>query len=513
MNSGRSKNKLHTLRKEPSSEAAVPLPPKRWVSRVLLPGGIILTCLILLAYTARDSLWPATDVRVVRVLSKFAAQATGSVTVQAPGWVEADPFPIYVSGLATGVVDEVLVLEGHEVKAGDVVVTLIEDDARLALERAQADLEKRRAELSMSDAALTAAQTDWDNPIDRDQAVAVNSAKLQESEAELDRLSSVIVMHQAKLAELQDNHQRLLALLPSASAELEVKQLQFRCQAQKALLESTQKQQQAVEAQIQRCQAGLKAAREHRQLRIKELKTLEEAKAQVEMAKAQIDMAEVTVAEAQLRLDRMKIRAQADGVVMTRLAVPGFKVMLEGDMKESAHVVYLYNPQKLQVRADVPLADAAKVGVGQKAKIIVDVLPDEEFTGQVSRIVHEADIEKNTLEVKVAIDNPSPELKPEMLARIKFMGSGPEDTNSSALRIFVPERLCRDRSGNKAKIWLVTAQSTAKLQDIILGGNRQEGWVDVVSGLNLGDTLIADPIDGLEDGRKVRIKGESAVGF
>ena len=93
------------------------------------------------------------------------------------------------------------------------------------------------------------------------------------------------------------------------------------------------------------------------------------------------------------------------------------------------------------------------------------------------------------------------------------MGSGPEDTNSSALRIFVPERLCRDRSGDKAKIWLVTPQSTAKLQDITLGSTRQAGWVGVVSCLNLGDTLIADPIDGLEDGRKVEIKGESSVGL
>ncbi|MHC4700665.1 MAG: efflux RND transporter periplasmic adaptor subunit, partial [Planctomycetota bacterium] len=296
------------------------------------------------------------------------------------------------------------------------------------------------------------------------------------------------------------------------SAESEVKQLQFRCEAQKALLESTQKQRQVVEAQIRRCQADLKAAVEHRQLRIKERKTLEEAKAQVEMAKAQIVLAEVTVSEAQLRLGRMKIRAQTDGVVMTRLAVPGSKVMLDGDMKESAHVVYLYDPQKLQVRADVPLADAAQVGVGQKAKIIVDVLPDEEFTGHISRIVHEADITKNTLEVKVAIDNPSPELKPEMLARVKFMGSESEDTNSTAMRIFVPERLCRDRSGDKARIWLVTAQSTAKLQDITLGGNQQDGWVDVVSGLNLGDAVIADPADGLEDGQKVRTKGELSVG-
>ena len=513
MSSVEPKDKLLALRREPSSEVAVPLPPRRWVSRVLLPGGIILICLVLLIYTARDSLWPATDVRVVRVISKVTAQAAGTVTVQAPGWVEADPFPIYVSGLATGVVDEVLVLEGQEVKAGDVVVTLIEDDARLALERARTDLETRQAELPVYVAALTAAQTDWENPIDRDQAVAVSSAKVQENRAELARLSAEVTMHQAKLAELQDNHQRLLALLPNASAELEVKQLQFRCEAQKALVDSTQKQQQVVEAQIQQCQADLKAAREHRQLRIKERKTLDEAKARVEIIKAQINLAGVAVAEAQLRLDRMKIRAQADGVVMTRLAVPGSKVMLEGDMKHSAHVVHLYDPQKLQVRADVPLVDASKVGVGQKAKVVVDVLPDEEFTGHVSRIVHEADIQKNTLEVKVAIDSPSPELKPQMLARVRFIGSEAGNADSSTRSIFIPESLCRERSGDKARIWLVTVENTAKLQDITLGSNPQDGWVEIVSGLNLGDTVIAEPMEGLEDGRKVRIKGESPAGL
>jgi RND family efflux transporter MFP subunit len=477
----------------------------------LVPGGIIVICLALLTYAARDSLLPTTSVRVVRVVGKASAQAVGTVAVQAPGWVEADPFPTYVSGLATGIVDKVLVLEGQAVKAGDVVVKLIEDDARLALDQARADLEKRQAERSVYEAALTAAQTDWENPIDRDRAVAVNSAKLQESKAELEKLSADITMHQARLSELQDNHERLLALLPNASAELEVKQLQFRCEAQEALIDSTQKQQQVVQAQIRQREADLEAAQENRRLRVKERKTLDEAKAQVEMITAQISLAKVALAEAQLRLDRMKIRAQADGVVMTRLVAPGSKVMLEGDMRESAHVIYLYDPHKLQVRADVPLVDAAKVSVGQKARVVVDVLPDEEFSGRVSRIVHEADIQKNTLEVKVAIDNPSPELKPEMLARIKFLGSTTQDTDASALSIFAPERLCRDRSGDKARVWVVTAQSTAKVQEITLGGHRQDGWVQVVSGLNLGDAVIADPPEGLEDGRKVRIKGEMDV--
>jgi len=441
-------------------------------------------------------------------MSKVTTQALGRVTVQAPGWVEADPFPIYVSGLAPGVVDKVLVLEGQAVKAGDVVATLIEDDARLALAQAQADLKRRQVELPLYQAALSAAQTDWDNPIDRDQAVAVHQAKLKESQAELDRLASEIAMHQAKLAELEDSHQRLLALLPNASAELEVKQMQFRCAAQKALLDTTQKQRQVIEAQSQQYSADLKAAQAHRQLLIKERKTLEQAQAQVEMIKAQISLAEVTVAQAQLRWERMKIRTPVDGVVMTRLAVPGSKVMLEADIKESAHVVYLYDPQKLQVRVDVPLADAARVGVGQKARVVVDVLPDREFAGHVSRIVHRADLAKNTLEVKVALEDPVPELKPEMLARIKFMGATGENSDSTALSVFVPERLCQDRSGDSARIWCVTAQSTAQVQDITLGSHRQEGWIEVATGLKLGDIVIADPKEGLKDGRKVRISGE-----
>ena len=512
MRSDESKSDLMTFHRVGSSGTAVPKPRRRWVSRVLIPGGVVLVCVLLLAYTARDSLRPVTEVRVVRVIGKAASQATGSVTVQAPGWVEADPYTIYVSGLAAGVVDEVLVLEGQVVKKGEVVVTLIEDDARLALERAEAELSSRQAELPLYEAAATAAQTDWDNPISLDQAVAVARAQLEESKAELDRLSSELVMQQAKLGELEDNYGRLLSLLPNASAELEVKQMEFRVAGQKALVEATQKQQEVVGAQIRRFEADLAAARRHRELRIEERKALDGTRAEVAMRKAQVRMAEVGAAEARLRLERMKIRAQADGIVMRRLASPGSKVMLEGDMKESAHVIYLYDPQKLQVRVDVPLADAAAVGVGQKAKVVVDVLPEKEFDGQVSRIVHEANLEKNTLEVKVALENPTEELKPEMLARIKFLAKVTKATEgAAALSVYVPERLLQDRAGDKARVWLVTVESNARRQEITLGGGRQDGWVEVVSGLNLGDMVIGEPTGGLKEGQKVHVAGEITI--
>jgi hypothetical protein len=95
------------------------------------------------------------------------------------------------------------------------------------------------------------------------------------------------------------------------------------------------------------------------------------------------------------------------------------------DDPHSNHVVHLYDPAHLQVRVDVPLAEASRVGIGHKARIVVEVLPDRVFQGEVTRIVNEADLQKNTLQVKVRILDPVPELKPEMLARAQFLAPAP----------------------------------------------------------------------------------------
>src|SRR5688500_19454008 len=88
--------------------AAVPRPRARWKTRVLVPGVILLASAGLLAYAARDALWPGVDVRVIPVVVKAggvatttkttpAAGSSGAVVAQAPGWVEPDPFPVSVS--------------------------------------------------------------------------------------------------------------------------------------------------------------------------------------------------------------------------------------------------------------------------------------------------------------------------------------------------------------------------------------------------------------------------------
>ncbi len=475
-----------------------------------MPVTIVVIALALLGYGARHSLQPATEVRIVRVVGKSLANTTGSVTVQAPGWVEADPFPIYVPALAPGVVKDVLVLEGEQVEAGQVVVHMINDDARLAVDMAQALLENARAQLNMAQANLIAAQSDWDHPIEQDRAVATGEAFLQQATAEKAQLASEVVMHEATLNEFADNHRRLTALLPDAAAQQQVVRSAFQRDAQSALLVSVQKQHVVVDARIRGLQANLDAANEHRRLRIDERKNLDKAVADVARLEAQVKQAEVAVAQAQLRLDRMDVRSPVAGIVMTRLVVPGSKLMLDMDSKLSANAIHLYDPTELQVRVDVPLADAAKVGLDQDATVTVDVLPDTRFDGHVTRIVHEADIQKNTLQVKVAIHDPIVPLKPEMLARVRFIANRPANSKEeTSLHTFVPERLITQRAGETATVWGVTAANRATQRSVTLGEHVQDKWIEVIAGLNPGDILIAEPADTLKEGRRVRITGEA----
>jgi len=494
---------LSTLPRGESIREQVPPPRRRWLLRVLLPALILLLTGGLLAYAARDALWPARPVRVVRVVAKegsqqadlTAATAAATVSVQAPGWIEPDPYPVYVTALTNGVIEKVLVLEGEPVEAEQIVAEMVDDDAHLAVARAEADLAARSA-------TLRAAQTHWENPVALERAVAVNQAQLAEVKAQRVQLAAAIAQQQAKLSESQAAYTRLSKLQPSAAAKLEVEQAQYRLEAQRAMVEATQTQRAVIDAKVTRYAAEVQAAAADLRLRVTLRRALEEAEAVVSEAQA-------SLAEARLRRTRMKVVSPVAGIVMQRLVAPGSKVMLDMDMPYSAHVVHVYDPKQLQVRVDVPLADAAKVGVGQKARVVVDVLPDEQFAGQVTRFVHQADISKNTVEVKVRIDHPSPLLKPDMLARVKFFTSHPTDQAApamlSSLAVYAPGEAVQGE-GSKAYVWLVIpGESRVRRQTVKLGPARHDGWVHVFEGLHPGDVLVAEPAGDLQEGQRVAI--------
>ncbi len=103
----------------------------------------------------------------------------------------------------------------------------------------------------------------------------------------------------------------------------------------------------------------------------------------------------------------------------------------------------------------------------------------------VTRLVHVADIEKNTVEVKVGIDEPVEQLKPQMLARVRFL-SAPEQQGQTAQlrqRVFAPSGLLQGLGDGQATVLVVGSlegnRGVAERRAIRLGGQRIDGWHEI----------------------------------
>ncbi len=179
------------------------------------------------------------------------------------------------------------------------------------------------------------------------------------------------------------------------------------------------------------------------------------------MKNDEIAAAAIEVEKARLALDRTKISAPISGRVLRLSVAPGDKRMLAMDEADSSTIAILYNPENLQVRVDVPLADAAGLMVGQPVKIHCSLLPEREFRGEVTLITGQADLQRNTLQAKVRILDPVDVLRPEMLCRAEFLTQSAAATASSSapaaggtLSLWIPEKAMTD-----GKVWVCDPQT------------------------------------------------------
>ena len=196
---------------------------------------------------------------------------------------------------------------------------------------------------------------------------------------------------------------------------------------------------------------------------------------------------------------------------MRLLAVPGQQRMLGPDNPDSAAIAYLYDPDKLQARIDVPLADAAQLRKGQAVRLRSNFLPETVFLGTVTRITGQADLQRNTLQAKVNIKNPDERLRPDMLCRAEFLAAAGSSDNrhdrtqqSGNLRVYVPEVAFIQRNPTSAEVWVLADNGKRiRRQTVQLGTEIREGFIRVLEGLNPGDRVVAKPAPDLEAGMRV----------
>ena len=503
-----------------SSARAGPRPRRLAVA---IPTGVLVALTAVVGWTAWPLIRPAREVEVAQaVFDRSALQQQSDEpgnntpdvpTVQAAGWLEAEPFYVACTALADGIVERVEVLEGERVEKGQVVARLVAEDSKIRLRRAEAELSAAEARLASAQAEREAARRAWDHPVEMERAVEAGAAALAEARGELAQLPSLIDSARATLTRLKEEEERVRRSTErGVTTELERIVAEQRTAAQRAEVEALEARRPILQARVERLRAELRAARRDLELRIEDRRRLDAAEAAVAGARGEVDRARARRDEAALELDRMVIRAPISGYVQKRLKVPGDKAIRMMDSPESAHVVHLYDPESLRVRVDVPLADASHVHAGQACEVVVEVLPDRVFKGEVLRTTHEADLQKNTLEMQVKVIDPDPILRPEMLTRVKFLPPtqgrrSRASAGDSAGRVLVPNEAV-PAVGDTVRVWLVTDRRngrgvlSARSVQVV---ERGAGWATVRGDVPPG-ALLAVGLDGGRPGERVVIR-------
>ncbi|HBO43838.1 MAG TPA: hemolysin D, partial [Planctomycetaceae bacterium] len=486
-----------------------------WLTRYVLPGVLLLGFLALVGWAARDTLFPPRPVTVVPVFATSSSvRAAETPLFHAAGWIEPRPTAIRVAALAPGVVEQLLVVEDQPVRAGEPVAHLIRDDAQLAYERAVADVKLREAERREAEAAGEAARTRHEQPVHLEASLAEAEAALARIETELKNLPFAVRRAEAESKLAESDYQGKLAA-KGVVAEVKIDEARRTLDSAKALVEELHLRESSLEAEKTALVRRRNSLKTQLALLADEIKARDEAEARVQAAAARIEQAQVAAAEAKLRLDRMTVRSPSAGRVYQLIADPG--TTLSGGMGAGGYdgstVVTLYRPEMLQVRVDVRFEDIPKVSLGQPARIDNPALP-EPLTGRVLFVSSVADIQKNTLEVKVEIDSPPPVFKPDMLVDVMFLSpERPESEPAEAMqtRFYVSES-CIHQDDVGTHVWLADqSQGVARRTPVEVGAASADGLVEITGGLTMSSRVITGSTEGLRDGQRIRVTAEAPL--
>lgn len=488
--------------------------PRRLVSRYALPLAIFTGFVALIGWAARSSLLPSRSVTVVPVIvTKAETQQSGAILFRGAGWIEPRPTPIVVTAMAEGVVDQLFVTEGQAVEAGQELARLVDQDARIALDQAKSELKLREAEVASAGATLKAAIATLEQPIHLTVALAEVESAHAKLKRELINLPFAKRSAEARV-ELarQDVEGKTSAgdavagrLLQRAKSELlqataAFEELESRDSTLQEELRAVERQRSALETQLN--------------LKTEEHRKVNEAKAARDAAEARLSQSQSTVEAAALRLERMSIRAPIKGRVLALNAQPGKRLMglVAASPNDSSTLLTLYDPQMLQIRADVRLEDVPHIEVGQPVRIETAAVPDG-LDGEVIAATSLTDIQKNTLQVKVAIKSPPPIIKPDMLVQVTFLEPerAAQTEPAEELRLLIPSQLVESTSDGSF-VWLADQlNNLAVRKSITLGRAKKGELIEVTQGLSPTDKLIVSGRESLQAGERIKVIGEDTT--
>jgi HlyD family secretion protein len=277
---------------------------------------------------------------------------------------------------------EAKVREGDEVKAGDVIAVLDDQQLRDRVTEAQATVAQSEARLQVARRQIAILEEQLQqNSVETGQSKVDAQGRVRQAQGDLSAAEADLDQQEAayKLALFDKDAYTRLAQ-SGAVSERQGKQAETTADTQAALVAASKRKVEAARGALATAEATLsnpdirtlQAAMVHRQIAQQE-SDIASAVADEQHARAELQ-------EAQANRKDLTVTAPFDGTVVTRTAEPG-EVLTAG-----TPIVTLLDLHKVYLRGYIPEGQIGRIKLGQTAHIYLDSNPNQPLDAYVQRV-------------------------------------------------------------------------------------------------------------------------------
>jgi RND family efflux transporter MFP subunit len=231
--------------------------------------------------------------------------------------------------------------------------------------------------------------------------------------------------------------------------------------------------------------------------------------ARIQAAQQQVEVAQKQIALQQTDLDNMIIRAPFSGVALSKDAQPGEMVspVSAGGGFTRTGISTIVDMKSLEIEVEVNEAYINRVTPKQRVIAALDAYPDWEIPAHVITMVPTADRQKATVLVRVGFDALDPRILPDMGVKVRFLRDEAVEATAGAApprpMILVPKTAIRT-TGKDTAVFVVRG-AVVEQRAVTVGGTDGDR-VEVITGLQSGERVVAPIPDTLKDGTAVSVK-------
>ena len=189
------------------------------------------------------------------------------------------------------------------------------------------------------------------------------------------------------------------------------------------------------------------------------------------------------------KLKTRNIVAPFDGVIGKRNFSDDIKV------SESSIIINLEDASVLYVDVDIPEIYAPFVSDGLPVDIKFSGNKEKIYSGTVDSTASRINTEKRSLSARIRLDNSNLEILPGALLEITIKYNKRDSLSIPDTSVLL--------EGNKVYIYKVNKENITKRTEIKIGA-RNQGYLEVTSGLNEGETIVAEGLKKVRPNGKIK---------